>query len=343
MRQYTLSDFNFNLPEELIAQRPSDVRAGSRLMVLERSSGAIQHSQFCRITDYFKEGDLLVFNNARVINARLFFRRETGARVEIILTKRISDYEWEIITNRTARLRVGESLKSDVVPDIALIIKERKDEKFIISTKTALNEEVLKKIGSVPLPPYIKRDTTEEDSDRYQTVYATVPGAVAAPTAGLHFTDDILHNIREKSVETLFLTLNVSWGTFQPVRQEDLAIHKMHTESYNLSCDTAERINSARREGRRIVAVGTTSLRVLEATFDGKNNVPGEGETDIFIYPPRRVESINALITNFHTPYSTLLMLVSAFAGYDAIMDAYKEAVNEKYRFFSYGDSMLIL
>ncbi len=340
---FTLEDFFYDLPEELVAQFPVQQRDNSRLFVIDRKSDTFLHSYFKNITDFLQEGDLLVFNNVRVINARIYCKRQSGGKLEIVLTDKIDDYHWKIISNRTKRLAGGEIIHPLKNDSLFFKIMDKEEEFLFIESNVSLTEELLKEIGEVPLPPYIHRENVEVDFERYQTVYASVPGAVAAPTAGLHFTPEILDNISKKGCEIAFITLFVSWGTFSPVRDNDLSKHKMHSEKFFLSDEVASRINFARKSGRRIIAVGTTTLRVLESTFfDGKNK-PGNGQTDIFIYPPYKVKSVNGLITNLHTPYSTLLMLVASFAGYDRIMRAYKEAVKERYRFFSYGDAMLIL
>lgn len=339
---YSLQDFNYSLPEELIAQVPSQRRDSSRLFVLNRRSGDFIHTSFSSITSYLNDDDVLVFNNARVINARIFCRRETGGRVEIVLAENISPLSWKIICNRTARLKTGEKLYPEGDRSIAFTISGRDGEYLVVGTSVCLDSGVLERIGVVPLPPYIRRDADDEDSERYQTVYASKSGAVAAPTAGLHFTPEILDALRSRGIQTVFTTLFVSWGTFSPVRENDLSLHHMHSEKYILDESSAGIINSARSAGRRIVAVGTTALRVLESTFRDGANVPGEGSTDIFIYPPYEIRSAGALLTNLHTPGSTLLMLVSAFAGYGLVMSAYAEAVREGYRFFSYGDAMFI-
>lgn len=341
--EYSLEDFYYDLPEKLIAQSPTEKRDESRLFMLDRASGTFNHSFFNKLTDHLIKGDLLVFNNAKVIHARIFCTRETGGRVEIVLARKIDDLHWHVICNRTKRLHQGENIYPVKNSSISLTITGREGEYLIIESGVILTDEILEEIGEIPLPPYIKRECSSSDSERYQTVYASVSGAVAAPTAGLHFTDKILNGLHEKGIETAYTTLFVSWGTFSPVRDNDLKNHKMHSERYLLDSETAERINRAREEGRRIIAVGTTSLRVLESTYRDGANHPGSGDTDIFIYPPYRVKSINGMITNLHTPYSTLLMLVSAFAGHELIMKAYEEAVRLEYRFFSYGDAMLIL
>ncbi len=340
---FVLSDFSFDLPDKLIAQYPSDERDQSRLFILNRNTSEYLHKSFYELEDYLFNGDVLVLNNARVIPARMFFKRESGGLVELVLTRRLSENEWLAISNRTRRMKPGEVLVSGADQSVMFNVLGRVHDFLKIRSNIVLTEAVLKKIGEIPLPPYIKRSPDVIDEQRYQTVYSREGLAAAAPTAGLHFTDDLINKLKAKGVVFVFLTLDVSWGTFQPVRDNDLTKHRMHVETYDLPAESAEVINAARTEGRRIIAVGTTSLRVLESTFKNGLNIPGRGETDIFIYPPYEINSINAMITNFHTPYSTLLMLVSAFAGYEKIMDAYRTAVLKKYRFFSYGDSMLIL
>lgn len=342
-KEFSLEDFFYELPEKLIAQSPAEKRDDSRLFILDRSKELFVHSYFRNLKDQLKPGDVLVFNNARVIHARIFCRRETGGRLEIVLAQNIDDRHWYAICNRTKRLNIGEKIFPVKKSGISFVYKGREGEYIIIETKSVLNDQLLMEIGEIPLPPYIKRNSTQTDHDRYQTIYAAVSGAVAAPTAGLHFTEEIINELKKSGIEILYTTLFVSWGTFSPVRDNDLKNHKMHSERYFLDTETAAAINTARKEGRRVIAVGTTSLRVLESTYHDSENHPGSGDTDIFIYPPYQVKSIDALITNLHTPYSTLLMLVSAFAGYELTMKAYREAVEKEYRFFSYGDSMLIL
>lgn len=339
---YSLSDFDYTLPEELIAQNPLERRSASRLMVVNVPGASIRHDRFESIQSILHPGDLLIFNDARVIPARAYFLRDSGSQVEIVFASRRSDELWFVISNRTARLKKGERIRAERDHSVELIIGDRDGEGLLVHPNQPLDESVLGRIGDVPLPPYIRRTPDADDVRRYQTVYAKSPGSAASPTAGLHFTPEILASLPAKDISTVFLTLDVSWGTFSPVRNEDLDAHVMHAERYTLSESNAERINRARAEGRRIVAVGTTSLRVLESTWRDGMNLPGEGWTDIFIRPPMRVESADCLITNFHTPKSTLLMLVASFAGYELIMRAYREAVAEQYRFFSYGDSMLI-
>lgn len=337
------SDFSFDLPENLIAQYPPESRADSRLMVVRRRDQVFHHRRFPEIIECLRAGDVLVFNDARVVPARIYFRRKSGARVEIVLAKRTNGKKWLVICNRTRRLSPGERLAADKDEAVFVTVIRRVGEYLEIEPGVELNNEVLDRIGSVPLPPYIRREFNGTDRERYQTVYAVRDGSAAAPTAGFHFTPTIMEALSRKGVIMLYLTLDISWGTFRPVRHEDLSLHEMHSESYHLPEATAAEVNRAREEGRRVIAVGTTSLRVLESTFSEGRNRPGSGETSLFIYPPRRVGSIDALLTNFHIPCSTLLMLTASFGGYELVMRAYREAVNERYRFFSYGDAMLIL
>ncbi|MFH0974823.1 MAG: tRNA preQ1(34) S-adenosylmethionine ribosyltransferase-isomerase QueA [Spirochaetota bacterium] len=342
-RIYSLEDFYFYLPEELIAQYPSEKRSESKLFVLNRSDSGYRHKLFFEIEEFLREGDVLVANNAKVIPARIFFKRRSGGLAEIVLTQRLSDKKWLVISNKTKKLKIGDVLSSVINPAVEINIEKKINDSFQVESNIYLDDNVLNEIGTIPLPPYIKREADAIDRERYQTVYAKNGAAAAAPTAGLHFTGELIAVLKKKGVIFTELTLDVSWGTFQPVRENDLSKHKMHSESYYLPENSAYEINNARKEKRRIIAVGTTSLRVLESSFKKGINEPGSNTTDIFIYPPYKVASIDAMLTNFHTPYSTLLMLVSAFAGYEKIMDAYKTAVQEKCRFFSYGDAMLIL
>ncbi len=341
-RTFTLKDFNFHLPEKLIAQSPTENREDSKLFVLNRKTDEHTHTNFKKIHKFLHNGDVLVFNNAKVIPARIYFKRESGGLVEIVLVSPSTQNRWMVISNRTKKLKPGEILYSRVDKKYSIKIIGRADDYIEIETNNEFTEDVLKIIGEIPLPPYISRDANEIDNVRYQTVYAKEPVAAASPTAGLHFTNELMNSLSEKGISIVYLTLHVSWGTFQPVRHNDLRSHKMHKELFTLPEKTASEINRAREEKRRIISVGTTSLRVLESTFVNNMNMPGHGETDIFIYPPQKIRSINGLITNFHTPHSTLLMLVSAYAGYDIIMNAYSNAVDREYRFFSYGDSMFI-
>jgi S-adenosylmethionine:tRNA ribosyltransferase-isomerase len=340
-RVYRLSDFNYEIADEQIAQHPLEKRENSKLFIIH-SNSSFRHALFYELPGQLDHGDVLVVNNAKVIPARIFFLRETGGTVEIILTQKKSETRWLVLSNRTGRLKTGETLRAVSDNSVEITIINRVQEHLEIETHVEFTDSVLSKIGHIPLPPYIRREVTENDTYRYQTVYAREGTAVAAPTAGLHFTEELLQTLNDRGVDTVPVTLNVSWGTFQPVRTENLQDHTMHSEEYILSEESAERINLARAAGKRIVAVGTTSVRVLESTFHNGKNIACRGETDIFIYPPYKINSIDALITNFHTPLSTLLMLVAAFGGYDTVMRAYREAVDKKYRFFSYGDAMLL-
>jgi S-adenosylmethionine:tRNA ribosyltransferase-isomerase len=342
MMHYTLNDFNFNLPESQIAQKPLSQRDDSNLMILNKETGAVTHSKFSQIIKFLRKDDVLVLNNTRVIEARIKCHRSSGGALELLLIEKINNTEWKCITNRTSRLKLNEKLFADESNDIFFEIIKKDDGVFTVQANNKITDTILKKIGSIPLPPYIKRDSNEEDSNRYQTVYAKKGTSVAAPTAGLHFTENLINEIKLRGIDIETVNLTVSWGTFQPVRENDLSKHKMHSEFFELSKETASRLNAARKSGRRIIAVGTTSLRVLESCYENNSYLPQEGSTDIFLYPPCEIKSIDAIITNFHTPYSTLLMLVCSFGGYDKIMHAYKIAVKENYRFFSYGDSMFI-
>jgi S-adenosylmethionine:tRNA ribosyltransferase-isomerase len=340
---YTVEDFNFNLPPDLIAQHPAEKREASRLFVLDRIANSYTHAVFSQLPSFLRKGDLLVLNDAKVISARIPCRRTSGGTIELLLTRQTDRYRWVAITNRTKRLKAGEKIYPVGDNSIEFIIQTKQGDTIEVESNRILDDSLLSSIGQIALPPYIKRDTTEIDRERYQTVYARESGAIAAPTAGLHFTGELFEMIRMMGVRTVFITLHVSWGTFQPVRVHDVKDHRMHSEKYALSQETAETINTARKNSQRIIAVGTTSLRVLESTYRNGLNIAGEGETDIFIYPPRKILSADCLISNFHTPQSTLLMLVAAFAGYDTIMSAYHDAIQQKYRFFSYGDAMLIV
>jgi S-adenosylmethionine:tRNA ribosyltransferase-isomerase len=342
-RKFTLQDFDFNLPDDLIAQYPCEKRDDSRLLVAESTSGRIEHAKFNQIGKYLLPGDVLLVNDARVISARMFFRRETGGAVEVILARKYDKLRWRVITDRTGRLRIGETLISAEDDSIKIKIIRRIEDSFDIETSVEFDEKLIGEIGIIPLPPYINRKADDIDVLRYQTVYADKNGAAAAPTAGLHFTDELINGLKNMGIIFAPLTLYVSWGTFKPVRDNDLSLHKMHTEAYDLPDKTADIINNARKQKRRIIAVGTTALRVLESTYFEGANRPGTGETDIFIYPPYDIKSADCLITNFHTPKSTLLMLVSAFGGYDQMMQIYYTAIAQKYRFFSYGDAMMII
>lgn len=339
-----LSEFDFNLPEELIAQRPLDKRDTSRLMVLNREKQTIEHKHFYDIIDYLQPGDILVRNNTKVIPARLFgIKEETNGHVEVLLLKDLGDDTWECLVGNARIVKIdtvitfGEGLLK------AKCIKI-KDEGIRVFKMiyTGIFFEILDQLGTMPLPPYIKEKLN--DQNRYQTVYAKIEGSAAAPTAGLHFTDEIIEKIKAKGIEILDVTLHVGLGTFRPVKVDDILDHHMHSEFYMIEPDVAKKLNQAKANGQRIIAVGTTSTRTLEANIKkyGKFTATHEN-TDIFIYPGYQYEAIDCLITNFHLPKSTLLMLISAFASKEFIFRAYQEAIDKKYRFFSFGDSMFII
>ncbi|MCX2835313.1 tRNA preQ1(34) S-adenosylmethionine ribosyltransferase-isomerase QueA [Microbulbifer thermotolerans] len=333
-------DFHFELPDELIARAPAAERRGSRLLCLDGPSGAVQHRHFADLADLVDTGDLLVFNDTRVIPARLFGRKATGGRLEILI-ERVQG-----ASDALAHIRSSKSPK----PGSEILLQDG-TELRMISRRGALFElefpaegvlPVLERLGHMPLPPYIDRPDEDADRERYQTVYSREAGAVAAPTAGLHFDEAMLETLRHKGVETAFVTLHVGAGTFQPVRVDNIFEHEMHSEVMNVPESVCRAVADCRARGGRVIAVGTTSVRALESAAAGGELKPVVGETDIFIYPGYQFRVVDRLITNFHLPESTLLMLVSAFAGYDQTMNAYREAVQKRYRFFSYGDAMLI-
>lgn len=338
------SDFYYDLPKELIAQTPAEPRDSSRLLVLDRQSGETVHKHFFDIIDYLDEGDLLVCNDSRVLPARIYGIKEpTGARVEFLLLKQISGNRWETLckpgkkAKEGARFSFGDGLLyatvTEVKDDGNRVVDFECDENFF---------STLDKIGQMPLPPYITEEL--KDKERYQTVYSHELGSAAAPTAGLHFTTELMDKIKAKGVNIAYVTLHVGLGTFRPVKVDDVTKHKMHSEHYEVPEETAELIKKTKQRGKRVIAVGTTSCRTLESVAAEHGEVvPCEGFTEIFIYPGFEFKVLDGLVTNFHLPESTLIMLVSAFAGYDNIMNAYKTAVEERYRFFSFGDAMAIL
>ncbi len=338
-----VSEFNYFLPEELIAQTPIKKRDESRLMVLNRNTKTIEHKVFKDILDYLKPGDVLVRNNTKVIPARLYGKKDTGANVEFLLLNRIEGDIWESIVRPGNKLHVGTKVifGDGLLQAQILEVMPGGTRKVEFQYKGIFNE-VLDKIGLMPLPPYIHEELKEKD--RYQTVYAKYEGSAAAPTAGLHFTEELLKEISNKGIEIANVTLHVGIGTFRPVKEETVEAHEMHSEHFYIKKEDCDIINKAKKEGRRVIAVGTTSCRVLESIADEATGMvePQENDTKIFIYPGYTFKCIDGLITNFHLPQSTLLMLVSALAGRDYIMNAYEEAVKEKYRFFSFGDAMFI-
>lgn len=338
------SDFYFELPQELIAQDPLEDRSSSRLMVLDRKTGSIEHHIFKDIIQYLNPGDCLVVNDTKVIPARLIGNKiGTDAKIEVLLLKRKENDIWETLVKPGKKARVGAEISfGDGLLKAKVVDIVEEGNRLIQFSYDGIFEEILDQLGQMPLPPYITHQL--KDKNRYQTVYAKHEGSAAAPTAGLHFTPELLKQIEEKGIHIAHVTLHVGLGTFRPVKVEDVTNHHMHSEFYVVEQDQADLINETKRSGHRVIAVGTTSCRTLEsATNDEGILIPGSGWTEIFIYPGYRFKMIDSLITNFHLPESTLLMLVSALAGKDQILEAYAQAVKEKYRFFSFGDAMLIL
>ncbi|MDD3013818.1 MAG: tRNA preQ1(34) S-adenosylmethionine ribosyltransferase-isomerase QueA [Candidatus Gastranaerophilales bacterium] len=344
-----ISEFDYHLPKELIAQFPSDKRDHSNLMVLNKSEKTVKHKKFFDITECLDENDVLVMNNTRVIPARLIGKKETGASIEVFLLEKKSEKNREVLIKPSKRVKSGTEIKfSEELT--AVVIEKTDNDKWLVEFKYSGNfEEILDKTGNMPLPPYIERSLKDEDIknldyERYQTVYAEVPGSVAAPTAGLHFTEELLDRLENKGVQICYVTLNVGLGTFKPVRAENILEHKMDREFYEIPENTAKIINQALNDGKNIVAVGTTTTRTLESAYKKYGKIlPVSDSSSLFIYPGFEFNIVSKLITNFHLPKSTLLMLVSAFAGKDYVFNAYKEAIDEKYRFYSYGDCMLVM
>ena len=339
-----VSDFNYELPKELIAQHPYDKRDEARLMVLDKRNQSIEHKVFKDIIDYLNPGDCLVINNTKVIPARLYGKKDTGANVEFLLLKRIENDIWEAMVRPGQKLKSGSKVVfgDGLLKATVLEVLENGNRKVEFEYEGIFNE-ILDRIGLMPLPPYIT-EATREDNEKYQTVYAKYDGSAAAPTAGLHFTEALLEKIKEKGIEIANVTLHVGIGTFRPVKVENVEEHEMHSEHYYIKKEDAEKINFAKRTGHKVISVGTTSCRVLESVADENGMVKEtEGDTSIFIYPGYKFKCIDSLITNFHLPESTLIMLVSSLAGKDFIMKAYEEAVKQRYKFFSFGDAMLIL
>ncbi len=339
----TTKDFYYDLPPELIAQTPLTDRTASRLLVVNKKTGKLAHKHFYDIVDYLNPGDCLVMNNTRVIPARLYGSKEkSGGKIEFLLLKRIGIDTWEVILKPGKKAKPGSRFEFGGGLLHAEVLSVAEDGKRIVKFEyDGIWEELLDKLGEMPLPPYIKEKLT--DKERYQTVYSKIEGSAAAPTAGLHFTKELLEKIKAKGVKLAYLTLHVGLGTFRPVSAERIEDHIMHTEYYEISAETAEIINSCRKNGGRIIAVGTTSVRTLETVADDAGKVKAaSGETNIFIYPGYKFKIVDCIITNFHLPESTLMMLVSAFAGKENIFNAYETAVKEKYRFFSFGDAMYL-
>lgn len=337
--------FDFNLPESLIAQTPLKNRSDSRLMVLNKETGDIKHTVFKNITEYLQPGDCLVLNDTKVLPARLFgIKEDTGAKIEVLLLKQTEDDRWETLVKPAKRIKIGSEIIFGDGKLKATCIEEKEHGGRILEFQyEGIFYEVLDALGEMPLPPYIKEQL--DDRDRYQTVYAKESGSAAAPTAGLHFTEELLEEIKNMGVHIAFITLHVGLGTFRPVSVEDVDKHSMHAEFYQVNEETAELINNVKKQGGRIISVGTTSTRTLETIASANNGqiVSTSGWTDIFIFPGYEFKGIDGMITNFHLPKSTLIMLVSALAGREHVLHAYEEAVNQKYRFFSFGDAMLII
>lgn len=340
--RYKKSDFYYDLPPEQIAQTPAEPRDSSRLFVYDRATDKVEHRIFRDITDYLKAGDVLVINNTKVLPARLYAHTEHGGLIEILLLKRLERDKWEVLAKPGRKCAVGKSFK--IGDKLSFTVEGITDsgERIINFSYDGVFENILEEVGSMPLPPYIKEKL--KDKDRYQTVYAKTDGSAAAPTAGLHFTPELLEKIRSMGVEIVEVLLHVGLGTFRPVKEDIITDHKMHGEYYEVSEQAAAALNRAKAEGRRIIAVGTTSVRTLESAT-GEDGVvrAGSGETYIFIYPPYKFKCVDALITNFHLPESTLIMLVAALVGREKILSLYKTAVDEGYRFFSFGDAMFII
>ena len=336
------SDFDYYLPEELIAQTPIEPRDHSRLLVYNRSEDKVYHKKFYEIKEFLRAGDLLVRNNTRVLPARMYAYTTNGGKVEILLLKRFNLTEWEVLVKPGKKAKPGVELTiSNELKLTVLSTIEESGSRRVNFEYDGVFEDIISRIGEMPLPPYITEKL--KDKERYQTVYAKVDGSAAAPTAGLHFTDNLINDIKNMGVEIADVLLHVGLGTFRPVKADDISEHHMHSEYYEISEESAEKINRAKREGRRIIAVGTTSVRTLESASDENGFVkPTKANTEIFIYPSYKFKCVDALITNFHLPKSTLVMLVSALSSREKILELYNTAVSEKYRFFSFGDSMFI-
>lgn len=336
------SDFYFDLPDELIAQHPLEDRSSSRLLVLDKSDGSIEHKVFRDVIDYFEAGDCLVLNDSRVLPARIFGVKDTGASVEFLLLKRMEGDRWETLVKPGKRAKVGLKFTfGDGLLEGEIVALAEEGARIIEFRYKGIFEEILDQLGTMPLPPYITAQL--EDQERYQTVYSKVTGSAAAPTAGLHFTEELLGTFKAKGVHICYVTLHVGLGTFRPVKVDNILEHEMHSEYYEISKETAEVINLAKASGKKVVSVGTTSTRTLESACDSEGKLSEKsGWTDIFIYPGYEFKVIDRLITNFHLPESTLIMLVSTLAGHKEVMHAYDVAVEERYRFFSFGDAMFI-
>lgn len=348
-----LSDFDYNLPEELIAQTPADKRENSRMLFLDRKEQKVSHKHFYDIVDCIEKDSILILNDTKVLPARIYAQKDTGANIEVFLLKMVDkekSHIWEVLLKPAKRVKPGIILKVSEELSIRILEELQDNGKWLVELIFKGNNvlEVLHRNGNIPLPPYIERKMSNDelkklDFERYQTVYARDEGSVAAPTAGLHFTQEILRNLKKKGVKIGYVTLNVGLGTFRPVKCENILEHKMDSEIFEISEKTAKMINEAKAEGRKLIAVGTTTVRTLETAFKQYGEIKAcKSHSELFIYPPYEFKVVDGLITNFHLPKSTLIMLVSAFAGKDFIFSAYEEAIKEKYRFYSYGDCMFI-
>ena len=345
-----LSEFDYELPEELIAQKPAEKRQESRMMVLDREKHQILHKHFYDIVDLIEDDCILILNNTKVMPARLYGHKDTGARIEVFLLKERENKEWEVLIRPSKRVKEGTIIKISDDLSVQIINPLEDDGKWLVKMIYEGDIfEILHRVGNIPLPPYIERKMADEDIkkldfERYQTVYAKDEGSVAAPTAGLHFTEEILQKLTDKGVEIGYVTLNVGLGTFRPVKCENILEHKMDSESFEISKKTAELINRAKSKGKKLIAVGTTTVRTLETAYKQFGEIKEcKSASELFIYPPYEFKVVDKLITNFHLPKSTLLMLVSALAGKDFIFEGYRQAIENKYRFYSYGDCMFIL
>lgn len=335
-------DFYYDLPEELIAQTPVEPRDSSRLLVYSRADDSVSHKHFRDVLDYFNKGDLIVVNNTKVLPARTFFYTPNGGRVEILLLKRINLTDWEVMVKPGKKAKEGVRLVANEELALTVLSRTESGGRIVRFEFEGVFEDVLSRIGEMPLPPYIHEKL--QDQTRYQTVYCKVEGSAAAPTAGLHFTPQLIEALKQKGVEFASVLLHVGLGTFRPVKVDNVTDHVMHTEWYSIDKENADKINRAKQEGRRVIAVGTTSVRTLETVADENGLVRAQsGDTNIFIYPPYRFKCVDALITNFHLPESTLIMLVASLTSRERILDLYRIAVEERYRFFSFGDAMLII
>ncbi len=336
------SDFYYDLPEELIAQTPVYPRDSSKLLIYDRKTDAITDGKFSDVLNILKKGDLLVVNNTKVLPARMFAYTKNGGKIEILLLKRLDLTKWEVMVKPGKKAKEGISLTINNELSLTVISRTESGGRIVDFHYDGVFEDIISRVGEMPLPPYIREKLL--DQDRYQTVYAKEPGSAAAPTAGLHFTNELIKALKQKGVEFATVELKVGLGTFRPVKVDDLENHQMHSEWYEITKENADKINLAKSEGRRVIAVGTTSVRTLETVADEKGFVKAQkGDTSIFIYPPYKFKCVDSLITNFHLPESTLIMLVSAFTSREKTLDIYKYAVDNKYRFFSFGDACLFL